>query len=123
MTTKPDTTCADRVVVEKLKKFLTSKQFQPTHGWIACLEHAKTNAHVHIYSNTTKYCPVKDVLKMNKARVSVSRLKNQLDVIKWKNYIKKEEDDKFLFENLEQINSYLEKYELTNENKIEVKCI
>jgi len=109
LTTKPDTPCADRVVVKKLRQFLTSKQFKPTESWMACLEHAHTNAHVHIYSNTSKYCPAKDVLKMNKARVSVSRLKTPLDVTKWKNYIAKDEEDKVVFENLEQIDSYLEK--------------
>ncbi len=118
LTTKPDTPCAGRVVVEKLHKFLTSKQFKPTESWLACLEHETTNAHVHIYANTTKYCPAKDVLKLNKARVSVSRLKTPLDVTKWKNYIHKIEDDKIVFENLEQIKNYLEKKSNIKDNKI-----
>lgn len=109
LTTKPDTPCADRVVVKKLHQFLTSKQFKPTESWMACLEHAHTNAHVHIYSNTSKYCPAKDVLKLNKARVSVSRLKTPLDVTKWQNYIRKDEPDKIVFDNLNQIKNYLEK--------------
>lgn len=108
LTTKPGTPDAAKVVVTKLQKFLTSKQFKPTVSWKACLEHASTNAHIHIYSNTKNYCPAKDVFKLNQARVSVSRLKTPLDILKWKNYINKGEDDKVIFNNLEEINKYLQ---------------
>ncbi len=118
LTTKPDTPDADLVVVRKLLKFLTSKQFKPTEGWMACLEHAHTNAHVHISSNTKSYCPAKDVLKMNKARVSVSRLKTPLDVTKWENYILKDEPDKTVFKDIEEVKKYLEKNKKSSKNNI-----
>lgn len=110
LTTMPLEEKADFNVVTKLLKFLNSKQFQPTDGWTACLEHATTNAHVHMSIHTTKYMPIADILKLNKARVSVTRLKTPMELIKWDSYIKKMEDDKVYFENKVQIQAWLENY-------------
>ncbi len=95
-------------VVTKLLKFLNSKQFKPTHGWTACLEHATTNAHIHLSVHTTTYMPIRDLLKLNGARVSVTRLKTAIDLTKWDSYVAKKEEDKFFFETKSQIQLYLD---------------
>ena len=110
LTTMPLEEKADFNVVTKLLKFLNSKQFQPTDGWTACLEHATTNAHVHMSVHTTRYMPIADILKLNKARVSVTRLKTPMELTKWDSYVKKMEDDKVYFENKVQIQAWLEQY-------------
>lgn len=96
--------------VKSLRRYVKSKQFSPTIAWSACLEHPDTNAHIHLWSHTKNYVPAKDVLKLNKSRVEVKRLKNQNSVLKWKQYIvKRVQDDphKVVFNNLDDIDKYL----------------
>jgi hypothetical protein len=93
--------------VTKLDRFLKSKQFKPTRSWTACVEHEKTNAHIHLYVETDMYINIKDLYRMMKSRVSVQRLKTPMDRIKWKQYVVKAEADKTVFDTLDDIHEYL----------------
>lgn len=112
LTTLPGQPLASKQVCTVLKKYLKSKQFEPTHDWLACLEHPDTNAHVHLYAGTTKYVPAKDVLKLNKARVDVKRLKTPVELAKWQNYIRsmnKDDPNKVVFKTFSDVENYLSK--------------
>lgn len=108
LTCLPSTENKDIHIVKILKKFLTSKQFKPTEGWSACIEHISSNAHVHLSLRTTKYIPIKDLNKLNPARNSVTLLKG-LARCKWDQYVIKTEPDKVIFNNLDDIDKYLGK--------------
>ena len=105
ITTLPEETAIDAVT--KLKKFLTSKQFKPTRSWTACVEHERTNAHIHIYCETDGYINIRDLKNMMKSRCSLTKLKTSLDRIKWRNYVVKQQDAKTIFEDLEQVHNYI----------------